>query len=491
MAKPIGKRRARDFRAEVLQGLQLETQGRLEEAERLYAAILEADPTNSYALYRRAILAAGGGDDIEALRLIQAAMRRGATTEIVADCGVILDRLGRSAEAIETYDRALILNPNNVLALLHRGKLFTRLGQHAKAAASFENLLARSPDHAEAHNFLGHALIELGRHRDATACFARAIALEPDNANAHFNLGLASLALGDFEAGWKEYEWRFRTEGLASSRSVFPQPHWDGVEPLAGKTIQLYTEQGLGDSIMFMRYGPILAGQGASVVLGVLPAAKVLATEMRGVTVVAPGDPLPPFDLQCPLLSLPYLLKTSLETIPADVPYLRPRADRVDAWRDRVPRDRRPNVGVVWAGGRDFKGDRNRSIGLQQFQALFDVPGISFVSLQRDLRDGDAERLQQQPDVLHLGGRLTDFADTAAVISMLDLVISVDTSVAHLAGALGKAVWILLPAIADFRWMLDRADSPWYPTARLFRQPKSGDWDDVLARVKAELSKLA
>jgi hypothetical protein len=145
---------------------------------------------------------------------------------------------------------------------------------------------------------------------------------------------------------------------------------------------------------------------------------------------------------------------------------------------------------VVWAGGRDFKGDRNRSIGLQQFQALFDVPGISFVSLQRDLRDGDAERLQQQPDVLHLGGRLTDFADTAAVISMLDLVISVDTSVAHLAGALGKAVWILLPAVADFRWMLDRADSPWYPTARLFRQPKSGDWDDVLAKVKAELSKL-
>jgi hypothetical protein len=207
--------------------------------------------------------------------------------------------------------------------------------------------------------------------------------------------------------------------------------------------------------------------------------------------VVAPGDPLPPFDLQCPLLSLPYLLKTSLETIPADVPYLRPRADRVDAWRDRVPRDRRPNVGVVWAGGRDFKGDRNRSIGLQQFQALFDVPGISFVSLQRDLRDGDAERLQQQPDVLHLGGRLTDFADTAAVISMLDLVISVDTSVAHLAGALGKAVWILLPAVADFRWMLDRADSPWYPTARLFRQLKSGDWDDVLAKVKAELSKLA
>jgi len=490
MARPVGKRRSRDFRAEVLQGLQLETEGRLDEAERLYAAILEADPTNSYALYRRAIFSAGRGDDIEALRLIQAAMRRGATTEIVADCGVILDRLGRSAEAIATYDRALILNPRNALALLHRGKLFTRLGQYAKAAASFENLLARSPDHAEAHNLLGHALIELGRHREATASFARAIALEPDNANAHFNRGLALLALGDFAAGWEEYEWRFRTEGLASSRSVYPQPHWDGVEPLAGKTIQLYTEQGLGDSIMFMRYGPILAGQGASVIVGVLPAAKVLASEMSGVAVVAPGDPLPPFDLQCPLLSVPYLLKTRIDTIPADVPYIRPRADRLDAWRDRMPRDKKPKVGVVWAGGRDFKGDRNRSIGLRQFESLFDLPGISFVSLQHDLRDGDAERLRQRNDVLRLGERLTDFADTAAVISMLDLVISVDTSVAHLAGALGKAVWTLLPAVPDFRWMLDRADSPWYPTARLFRQPKSGDWESVLATVKSELLKL-
>ncbi len=418
-------------------------------------------------------------------------MKRGATTEIVADCGVILDRLGRAADAIATYDRALILNPGNSLALLHRGKLFMRLGQHAKAAASFENLLARSPDHAEAHNLLGHALIELGRHREATVSFARAIAREPDNASAHFNLGLALLALGDFEAGWREYEWRFRTEGLASSRSVFPQPHWDGVMPLAGKIIQLYTEQGLGDSIMFMRYGPILAEQGASVIMGVLPAAKVLASELSGVTAVAPGDPLPPFDLQCPLMSLPHLLKTRIDTVPADVPYLRPRADRLDAWRGRLPQDKKPKVGVVWAGGRDFKGDRNRSIDLQRFATLFDVAGCTFVSLQRDLRDGDAERLQQLPDVLHLGERLTDFADTAAVIAMLDLVISVDTSVAHLAGALGKTVWILLPAVADFRWMLDRSDSPWYPTARLFRQPKAGDWENALANVKAELSKLA
>jgi Flp pilus assembly protein TadD len=491
MARSIGKRRERDLRAQILQGLHLETEKRLDEAERIYSAILESDPTNFYALYRLAIFCAGRGDDIEALRLIQAAMKRSVTAEVAGDCAVILDRLGRSAEAMATYDRALILDPNNVLALLHRGRLFTKLGQHAKAAACFEKLLARSPNQADAHSSLGHSLVQLGRHREAVASFARAIALEPANADAHFNLALALLTLGDFEHGWKEYEWRFRTEGLAPSRSTYPQPHWDGVEPLEGKTIQLYTEQGLGDSIMFVRYAPMLAARGASVIAGLLPQAKVLVTEISGVTAIAPGDPLPAFDLQCPLLSLPHLLGTRLETIPADVPYIWPRADRVAAWRDRLPRDKKPTVGVVWAGGKDFKGDHNRSIALQRFEALFDAPGISFVSLQRDLREGDAEKLRQRPDVVHFGEQLSDFADTAAIISMLDLVISVDTSVAHLAGAMAKPVWILLPLVPDFRWMLDRTDSPWYPTARLFRQPQLGDWDSVLANVKAALSDLA
>jgi hypothetical protein len=391
---------------------------------------------------------------------------------------------------METYDRALILDPNNVLALLHRGRLLTKLGQHAKAAACFEKLLTRHPNHAEAHNSLGHLLIQLGRHREAIASFARAIALEPDNANAHFNLALALLTVGELEAGWREYEWRFRTEGLKASRSIYPQPHWDGVESLAGKTINVYTEQGLGDSIMFVRYAPMLAAQGATVIAGLLPQAKVLATEIDGVTPVAPGDPLPRFDIQCPLLSLPYLLKTRLETIPANVPYIRPRADRVAIWRDRLPRDGRLTVGVVWAGGKDFKGDHNRSIALQRFQSLFDAPGMRFVGLQRELREGDAERLRQWPDVMHFGEQLTDFADTAAIISMLDLVISVDTSVAHLAGAMARPVWILLPIVPDFRWLLDRSDSPWYPTARLFRQPRLGDWESVLAHVRAALAGL-
>jgi tetratricopeptide (TPR) repeat protein len=201
MARHIGKRNLRDFRAELLQGLRLEQESRLQEAEQVYADILKAEPTNFYALYRRAICCATRGDDLEALGLIQAALKRNATTEAAADCGVILERLGRAAEAIETYDRALILNPNNPLALLHRGKLFTTLGQHAKAVASFERLLARHPDHAEAHNSLGHLLVQLGRHREAIAAFTRAMALDPDSANAHFNRALALLLLGDFEAG--------------------------------------------------------------------------------------------------------------------------------------------------------------------------------------------------------------------------------------------------------------------------------------------------
>jgi tetratricopeptide (TPR) repeat protein len=236
MANSLSKRRSQDFRAQILQGLHLEKEGRLGEAERIYGAILVADPTNSYALYRRAILCAGRGNDLEALRLIQAAMKRSATVEILGDCAVILGRLGRSADAMETYERALILDPNNVSVLLHRGRLFTKLEQYAKAATCFEKLLARSPDHAEAHDSLGRLLVQLGRHREAVASFMRAIKLEPGNASAHFNLALTLLTMGDMEAGWAEYEWRFRTEGLKASRSVYPQPHWDGVEPLAGAT---------------------------------------------------------------------------------------------------------------------------------------------------------------------------------------------------------------------------------------------------------------
>jgi hypothetical protein len=234
----------------------------------------------------------------------------------------------------------------------------------------------------------------------------------------------------------------------------------------------------------------MLAARGAKVIAGLLPQAKVLATEINGVTPVAPGDPVPAFDIQAPLLSLPHLLGTRIDTIPADVPYIRPRADRVEAWRDRLPRSKALTVGVVWAGGKDFAGDRNRSIALQRFETLFDASGISFVSLQRDLREGDAERLRRWADVRHFGEQLTDFADTAAVISMLDLVISVDTSVAHLAGAMAKPVWILLPLVPDFRWLLGCSDSPWYPTARLFRQPELGDWESVLANVKAALIEL-
>jgi hypothetical protein len=224
------------------------------------------------------------------------------------------------------------------------------------------------------------------------------------------------LTLGDFDGGWAEYEWRFGIEGLVNSRSTYSQPHWDGAVPLVGKTILLYTEQGLGDSIMFVRYAPMLASQGASVIVGVLPAVKRLMSEIGGVTILAPGDPLPSFDLQCPLLSLPYLLNTRVETIPANVPYLQPRSDWVDAWRDRIPRNKRLRIGVVWAGGRDFASDATRSILLRQFETLFDVPDVTFISLQRELRDGDAERLLRWSDVVHFGDKLDDFADTAAVI---------------------------------------------------------------------------
>jgi tetratricopeptide (TPR) repeat protein len=490
MPKPLGKKNRQDFREQIVEALQFEQAGRIEDAQLVYNAILKIDPRHSLALYRRAIYIAKRGNDIEALRLIRDAMKTNFMPQIAGDCGVILERLGRDDEAIEIYNRALVANPNDSAIQLNRANAFVKTQRYAQAAASFEKYLAQHPNDAKTHNLHGLALGNAGRHREAMEAFTRAIALEPDNADMHFHRALELLTLGDFEAGWEEYEWRFASDGVANSRSPHPQRHWDGVEPLAGKTILLYTEQGLGDSIMFGRYGLEFAARGANVYLGVLPPVKILFEEMPGVKAIAPGDQVAPFELQCPLLSAPYFLKTRIDSIPAKVPYIVPRPNWIEMWKPRLPQTGSKTVGVVWAGGLDFKGDKTRSIALKQFATLFDLPGINFVSLQRDLREGDADILSSHTNVLRIGEQVADFADTAAIISMFDLVISVDTSVAHLAGAMAKPVWILLPVNPDFRWMLERSDSPWYPTARLFRQPRFGDWDSVLADVKQALAQL-
>jgi hypothetical protein len=346
------------------------------------------------------------------------------------------------------------------------------------------------PGHPQVLTNRGHALRRLDRPLEALADFEAALVKGPEFPEAHFEAAMTRLTLGDFDAGWKAYEWRWKTGTFASQRRQFRCPLWLGDAPVSGKTLLLHAEQGLGDTIQFIRYAPLLAGRGAKVVCEVQPELRSLLSQFDNIQIVAQGEPLPPFDLHCPLLSLPLAFATKPGTIPAAVPYLAPAAERLAHWRDRLPQQR-PRAGFVWSGSPSHKNDRNRSIPLARLAALFDDPPLRCFSLQSELRDADNEVLRGLPNLVHLGAGLRDFADTAAVISLLDVVISVDTSVAHLAGALGKPVVILLPYAADFRWMRGRDDSPWYPTAKLLRQPAFGDWDSVIARLGDELRRLS
>jgi len=350
-------------------------------------------------------------------------------------------------------------------------------------------------------NNRGRALQALDRHREAVESFNRAIALQKDYADAHSNRALSLLALGDFARGFAEYEWRWRRTGMSDTRRTYRGALWLGEFPPAHKTILLHAEQGLGDTIQFARYAPLLARAGAKVVLEVQPALKELFAGLPGVASVhARGEPLPAYDLHCPLGSLPLALKTETAAIPADIPYLKAEAARTAKWRpalDSLPGKR---IALVWAGNPAQANDRNRSLDLKLLEPLLDVGGVSFVGLQRDLRSGDAEWLAAHPQIRQLG-ELADMADTAAVLALTDLLISVDTSPAHLAGAMGRPVWVMLTFAPDWRWTPARElagcappihgdSTPWYPQARLFRQGALGDWPGVVAAVRDALTRF-
>jgi hypothetical protein len=337
----------------------------------------------------------------------------------------------------------------------------------------------------------GNTLLALTRVPEAIASYDAALAIEPDCVDARWNRSVAELGLGEWRRGWQDYEHRWSKKEFAKHRRAFSAPLWLGDQPLQGRTVLLHAEQGLGDTIQFVRYVPMVARMGAEVLLEVQPALKSLLASIEGATLtIARGHPLPRFDLHCPLLSLPLALGTELATIPAQVPYVHPCPERVARWHRRLGVAQRPRIGVVWAGSGGHANDHHRSLSLQQFSTLFGASGVAFVSLQKGV-DHAGRGILADAGVVDIGEELADFVDTAAVICLLDMVISVDTSVAHLAGAMGRPVWILLPFAPDFRWMLEREDSPWYPTARLWRQPQLGDWAVVMARARRELRAMA
>ena len=401
--------------------------------------------------------------------------------------GNALVQLQRFPDALAQYDAVLAMMPAHAETHVNRGSALASLGRAAEAVAAYDRALALRPDYQKALIGRGAALQALNRHRDALAAFDRAIALDKNNADAHHNAGLALLTLGDFRRGFEEHEWRWQRTGMPARRRNLGKPLWLGEYPLARKRILLHAEQGLGDTIQFVRYAPMLARTGANVILEAPAPLAALLSRIDGVAeVVVRGETLPAFDVHCPLASLPRALRTEPASIPADVPYLKATDERLAKWRPRLEALPSPRVALAWSGSADHANDRNRSIALARLSPLL-AHTASFISIQRELRAADAAELARMPKLTHVGDDLDDFDDTAAVVALADLVISVDTSVVHLAGALGRPTWVLLPFCPDWRWALERGDSPWYPTVRLFRQPAPGDWDGVIAQVSAQL----
>ncbi|HME00946.1 MAG TPA: tetratricopeptide repeat protein [Terriglobia bacterium] len=404
--------------------------------------------------------------------------------EIYNDLGLVLTNLGNFGEAVEAFRRSLRLNPRSAKTIASLGYLFECKGDLISAADAYRDAIKLDPKLHAAYGDLGFVLYGLGELAEASDCFHRLRALRPDSAEATVNLGLIHLRQGDLLAGWAEYESRWKV-GVGDDRRLV-QRRWQG-EPLGGERILLYAEQGFGDTLQFVRYVPLVAARGGQVVLEVQPQLRRLLSGTDGAShVMSRGETLPEFNWQCSLLSLPLAFGTELNSIPARVPYVYPDPAQVEAWRQRLQGNAR-RIGLAWGGNPTHHRDRLRSIPLEQLVPLLNVPGTVFYSLQ--LRPGSEQVEQIPPDgrLIDLAPELKDFADTAAIVANLDLVISVDSSVAHLAGAMGKPVWIMLNKGCDWRWFLEREDSPWYPTARLFRQTTPGRWQEVVNRIEIEL----
>ena len=463
---------------------------RLDEALASYdrAILLQADHVKAF-VNRAAVLHELGRPD-DALQSFERALAlEPRNVEALTSRGVVLHDLARYDEALASHDQAVAARPHDAAAHNNRGVTLHKLGRLDEALASFESALAAQPAYAAAFANRGGTLYGLKRFDEALASSDRAIALEADFADAHFLKSLASLVTGDFAGGWAEYEWRHRAPVARLTPRDLPQPIWLGEDDIAGKTILLHSEQGFGDTIHFCRYVPMVAARGARIVLEVEQPLCGLMQGLAGTAaIIAKGDPLPEVDIRCPLPSLPLAFKTRLETIPANAPYLSVPQDVLASWNSLLGNERAVKIGLCWAGNPNHVRDRERSMDLRRLLPLMDV-GARFVSLQKDLRAGEAETLARA-GILDFATRIRDFTDTAALVSQLDLVISVDTSIAHLAGALGKPVWILSTYAPDWRWLLDRDDSPWYPTARLFRQGEGREWTGVMSHLRAALLEL-
>lgn len=496
--------------------------GRLTQAEHLYRQILQQHPQNvdalsllgviacqqekleqGIALYRQALairpehrqardnlnlaLCKQGkrlvDEAITNLNLMANFGANPASTHLML--GSIYQEQGALEQALNHYQQALAADPTNSNILNRIGVVLQNQHKPHLAVHFHQRALASQPHNIDALVSLGKALLDQGDVTRALQCVEQALAIHPDHSVARYNRALMLLIQGQFQQGFPEYEWRLQTADFPPC--PFRQPKWDGTD-LKGKTLLLHAEQGLGDTLQFIRYAAIATQKGGRVLLTCQKPLMRLLSTIPGIDQITQmGLPLPHFDVYVPLLSLPGILGTTIDTVPATVPYL-----HIPATGFKLPpaaiAQPRLQVGIVWSGGNLYKHNQSRSFSLKAFEPVLQVPNIAFYSLQKGIPQVEIAALGWQTNLVDLHDRLTDMADTAAAIAQLDLVITVDTSVAHLAGALGKPVWLLLSRVPDWRWMHSRHDSPWYPSMRLFRQPSPGDWPAVMTDVIAALA---
>jgi tetratricopeptide (TPR) repeat protein len=505
-------------------GLIFLRQGQLDRAEDCFQKALHCAPADVDALNNRGVVLRERGRLDEADTCFHQALRlkpdhAGAHNNL----GRVCEDRGRLAEAAARFRLALCYDPDNAALHNNLANVLTTLGKPDESLPHYRQAVRLQPVEPVFHNNLANTLTLLGKPDEAEACCRQALRLRPDYADAFHNLAITLAAQGDFEQalaqnaealrlqpenpgarncralwwlqqgdferGWPEYEWRWKIRGV-SARS-FRQPTWDG-SSLAGRTILLYAEQALGDTLQFIRYAPLVKERGATVILECqTPLARLLAGSPGIDQLVPRGSPLPEFDVQAALLSLPGILRTTFATMPANVPYVFPDAGLVERWRSELSGDASFKIGIAWQGSTTFAGDRMRSLPLRHFAPLANVEGVRLFSLQKGPAREQIKDVARHFSVVDLGARLDEtagaFMDTAAVMKSLDLVVTSDTSIAHLAGALGVPVWVALSVGPDWRWLRDRADCPWYPTMRLFRQPRLHDWETVFENMAAEL----
>ncbi|MBF0397954.1 MAG: glycosyltransferase family protein [Desulfobacterales bacterium] len=471
--------------------LQYHQRGNLKQAKAIYAQILSQSPEDAEALHLLGVACYQEGDYESSIGLIYKAISINPLNyHFFINMGNVLQEFNRFEDAVSAYKKALSLNPTDPMIYNNLGNALQNLGMMDKAIKVYNMSLRINPTSATTYNNLGTGLKAKSMFEEAVLAYKESISLSNDFAEAHDNLGKILLLLGDFREGFLNYEWRLKHPSFlkVSGLGEFEKPMWDG-SPFHGKRLLVHYEQGFGDTINFIRYLPMVKERGGDVSFVCQPPLEKLFANFPGIDLLHTVEETIDlnYDFYIPLLSLPYIFNTTLATIPASIPYIKPDKELSLKWHNRLIEDHKLKVGIVWASNSKNYKLRNRSIGLKAFTPLFDVDGISLYSLQKGPEIEEIKYISSNMKLIDYTNQINDFSDTAAFIDNLDLVISVDTAVAHLAGAMAKNVWLLLQKVPDWRWLLDKEDSPWYPTMRIFRQQEDRDWNSVIRSVKDAL----